>query len=245
MALISYHETDEAWRKFKNTIIQYIQNESATKICEIGGGANPVLTPQNLLEFQLEYTIIDVSKEELDKAPASYKKIVGDINSPEIATNNEKYDLVFSKMLAEHIKNGKQFHENILELLADNGIAIHFFPTLYTFPFFINRLTPEAFTQKLLSYFDPRNNYKYAKFPAYYSWCRGPVPSQIKKFEDLGYTIIEYRGFFGHSGYYKRLPFFRKIHETKTKYLLKNPNPFFTSYAYLIMKKGVKNDGSE
>jgi hypothetical protein len=65
----------------------------------------------------------------------------------------------------------------------------------------------------------------------------------LKKYEELGYEVIEYRGFFGHHGYYNRLPFLKRIHELKTDYLLRKPSPLFTSYAYVVLKKAQKHLG--
>ncbi len=45
------------------------------KICELGGGSVPCL-PLALVEKEgIEYTILDISAEELAKAPAGYRKI--------------------------------------------------------------------------------------------------------------------------------------------------------------------------
>jgi 2-polyprenyl-3-methyl-5-hydroxy-6-metoxy-1,4-benzoquinol methylase len=168
---------------------------------------------------------------------------VKDIASQEFSLNSTKFDLVFSKMMAEHVKSGEQFHRNVLQMLAENGLAVHFFPTLYALPFLLNRLAPEVLADKIADLFTPRDKYQHAKFPAYYSWCRGPVRSQLKKYEELGYEVIEYKGFFGHHGYYNRLPFLKRIHELKTDYLLRKPSPLFTSYAYVVLKKAQKHFG--
>src|ERR1700721_1406514 len=57
----------------------------------------------------------------------------------------ESYDLVFSKMLCEHLPDARTFHANCLRLLRPGARAVHFFPTLYTLPFVANRLIPEGF----------------------------------------------------------------------------------------------------
>jgi hypothetical protein len=139
-------------------------------------------------------------------------------------------------MLAEHIIDPEQFHKNILSCLTTNGLAVHYFPTLYTMPFVVNYIMPERLADILLHIFQARDRYQHAKFPAYYRWCRGPTLRQINRFVSLGYEIVEYQGFFGH-GYYQKIKVLDKINMIKTEYLLRHPNPNFTSYAYLVLRK--------
>ncbi len=235
-AEISYGKTNDAWIGYKQFILELVDKHQAKTICEIGGGANPLIEAKYMHTNNIDYSILDVSEEELFKAPKEYKKIKADISAPEIMIK-AKFDLVFSKMLAEHIKDAKQFHRNILKMLNSGGLAVHFFPTLYTIPFLVNRLVPEKLASRFLNYFAPRDSYQYAKFPAYYSWCRGPTSGQIQKFNGLGYEVVEYRGYFGHSEYYNRVKLIKRLHELKTSYLLRNPNPIFTSYAYTVLRK--------
>jgi len=140
-------------------------------------------------------------------------------------------------MLAEHISNPKQFHTNVREMLVENGLAVHLFPTLYALPFLVNYLVPEYLAGFLLNAFAPRDKYQHEKFSAYYRWCRGPTRSQIKKLSSVGYDVVEYRGFFGHTGYYEKIKIMKRIHEIKTNFLLRNPNPLLTSYAYVVLRK--------
>ena len=99
---------------------------------------------------------------------------------------------------------------------------------------------PEYLADVLLNIISPRDKHQHAKFPAYYRWCRGPIRSQVQRFSDLGYDIVEYRGLFGH-GYYKKIKILDKIHDLKTKYLLRHSNPFLTSYAYVVLKNAGRS----
>jgi hypothetical protein len=58
-----------------------------------------------------------------------------------------------------------------------------------------------------------------------------------ERFSGIGYEIVEYRGFFGHEGYYKKLPWLQKLHKFLSSYFLRDPNPHFTSYAWVVLKK--------
>jgi 2-polyprenyl-3-methyl-5-hydroxy-6-metoxy-1,4-benzoquinol methylase len=233
---ISYGPTLDAWVGFVPLLTDLINKHHFQKICDVGGGANPVLSEDFIKDKSLDYSVLDISESELSKAPKYYHKIQADIASRDFVID-QKFDLIFSKMLAEHISDSDQFHRNILNNLTDNGIAVHFFPTLFAFPFFINSVIPENLADALLRVLAPRNRYQHEKFPAYYRSCRGPSRQQIKHFIALGYDVLEYQGFFGHGGYYEKIRPLQKIHDIKTNYLLKNPNPAFTSYACVVLQK--------
>lgn len=233
--VVQYGHFQDAWAGYENYLMQLIEKNGYKNILDIGGGANPILKEDFVKRLGLDYAILDISETELQKAPPSYTKVVADAASPSFSVN-KKFDFVFSKMFAEHIKDAEQFHKNMLQILNTGGMSVHFFPTLYTFPFFVNYLVPEVISDKLLDIFSPRDRYQNAKFPAYYKWCRGPLKSLINRYESLGYEVVEYKGFFGHD-YYESVPPVDALHRMKTKFLLGYPNPLFTSYAYLVLKK--------
>ena len=179
---ISYEKTKTVWSGYENILTSLIEKHKLSRICDIGGGANPILDIEYITKNNLSYSVLDISKDELKKAPKGYDKIVKDICIPNIEIQ-EDYDFIFSKMLVEHIKDAPQLHKNIRQMLCDGGIAVHFFPTLYTFPFLINLLFPESLTSSILKLFQPKRDlYQTAKFPAYYKWCYGPVNKQINRF---------------------------------------------------------------
>jgi SAM-dependent methyltransferase len=230
---IIYSDSGEAWKKYRDWISQLAGRD--LRLCEIGGGANPLLGLEEMREKGLQYNLLDISEEELQKAPEGYRKIVMDASSPDFSVG-EKFDLVFSKMLLEHIRDAKQFHQNVLKILADGGLAVHFFPTLYSLPFVANLLLPETLALLFYNFFGRRDSYQHAKFPAYYRWCRGPLTAQIEKFQNLGYEVVEYRGFFGHF-YFDRVQLLKKLERKAASYLLKHPSPLLTSYAFVVLRK--------
>lgn len=235
---VVYQKSGNVWSEFVPFLKDLIDKHGFRKICDIGGGANPILDIDFVRDRNLEYTVLDISEEELSKAPEGYKKVHADICSPDFSVS-EAYELAFSRMLAEHIVMPEQFHRNILKSLVPNGFAVHCFPTLYALPFFANWILPDSLARTVLRIVAPRNAYRYGKFPAYYRWCRGPTKGQIRRLRELGYEIVEYRAFFGHREYYRRLDFLRILHEIKTDFLVRHPNPYLTSFAYVTLKKSV------
>ena len=235
---VSYGDskTGDDWLAYEQFLTDLIDQHGSKSVCDIGGGANPLLENDYVQKSGIRYTILDISETELDKAPTAYNKIVADIASSEFKTE-EKFDLIFSKMLAEHIEDPLQFHANVMKLLSDDGIAVHLFPTFYAMPFLVNRIVPESLSTRLLDIIAPRDRYQKDKFSAYYRWCRGPTRRQIQRFRDMGYQVLEYRGYFGHSGYYDRIKPLKRLHQLKTAYLLKHPNAHLTSFAVVMLMK--------
>jgi 2-polyprenyl-3-methyl-5-hydroxy-6-metoxy-1,4-benzoquinol methylase len=212
--------------------------EHASKcILEIGSGANPTLASEFVRDNGLLYVTSDVNFQELEKADSAFQKLVLDLSVKTIDTAlNEKFDCVLSRMVGEHISNGHQYHKNIYKMLRPGGISAHCFSTLWTFPFAVNRLLPESISDRLLQAFAPRNRHQQGKFKAYYSWSRGPSKGMIRRFEDLGFEVIRYTGYFGHS-YYRSLPLLDRTEALKTRLLLKLPVPQLCSYSTLVLRK--------
>jgi len=235
--VITYGPSEEAWAAYPAMLQALIREQGFTRMLDIGGGANPTLPAEFIRGQQLEYTLLDISQAELDKAPPEYHKLRLDITGGTPPRGSGGYDLAFSKMLAEHVTQGEKLHQNVFALLKEGGMAVHFFPTLYAFPFVVNRLIPERLAAWLLDKLSPRDKIQQGKFPAYYSWCRGPRRSAIRRFEQLGYQVAAYHGYFGHVGYYRRVPPLRWFHQALTRWLLRNPAPLFTSYAIVVLRK--------
>ena len=236
--MVRYEDSENAWRDVKDVIGAKIVESKSIRILEVGAGANPLFPEDFLMQHGLIYTALDISESELKKAPDCYKKLVADICS-EAPNITERYDFVFSRMLAEHVADGERFHRNVFKLLAPGGRAFHFFPTMWAPPFVLNRFLPERLAEMLL-HFLQRGREKtglHAKFPAFYSWCRGPTGSQIARLESVGYQIESYVGFYGHRGYYRKLALIQNLHDSLVRWLLANPNPWVTSYAFLTLQR--------
>ena len=238
MTEISYGLSSTAWNCVIKDIENIIIDGQYRKVIEIGGGANPTLSTEFILRHRIEYTLLDISQSELDKAPADYLKICADICESNFVCD-EKYDFAFSRMLAEHVSSGERFHRNVKSLLRVQGVAFHFFPTMFAPPFVVNYLLPERLAESVLHLMQPgrERSGKVGKFPARYSWCRGPSRSQVQRFESLGYEVKKYSGFFGHEPYYRKIPFIHYLHLKVCNYLYKHPVVMLTSFAQVILMR--------
>ena len=232
---VSYGHWQPAWDEFPARLTRLIEQHGIRSICDVGGGANPAPSPSQVAERQLEYTLLDVDERELAKAPEGYDKLPADICASPLRLTRQ-FDLVVSRMLLEHVADGERFHRNVLRMLRPGGLAVHFFPTLYALPFAVNRLLGEAWSARLLATFAPRDPVRTPKFPARYSWCRGPGRRQIDRLQQLGFEVLAYRGLFGHN-YYARIPVARSLERLASRLLVRCPLPQLTSYAQLVLRK--------
>lgn len=217
---------------------QVIGRTGASRVCDVGGGAKPILELAAIARLGLEYTVLDISAEELAKAPDGYHKIEGDVCQPGLGID-ERFDLVFSRMLLEHATDPATLHENVRRMLSPGGYAVHFFPTLWAPAFVVNRFLPERLGERILLFLATHRapEGRGAKFPAYYRWCRGPTRRQLSRFARAGYVVEEYRGFFGTDSYLRRLPPLQRMEDRLAGAMLRRPHPTLTSYAFAVLRR--------
>jgi SAM-dependent methyltransferase len=216
----------------RHHVLDLLERERPRSVCEVGAGRSPLLSAEEVERLGLAYTLLDVSAQELALAPDGFVRRRADICDP-AAVSGERYDFVFSIMLAEHVPDGRRMHENVFALLRPGGLAFHFFPTLWTPVFVLNRLLPEALARPFLDRFYPRT---WEKFPARYSWCRGPTPRMVSRLRGVGFRIEEFREFYG-TGYLERVPVLRCLDRRLTAWAARRRVPYLTSYAYLVLRK--------
>jgi len=236
--VVQYRLTDEAWEGYTEHLQQLILRHGGRTVCDVGGGANPSLDQTFVDRHGLDYVIVDISAEELAKAPAGYRKRQMDVAQP-LSGEEGTYDFVFSKFVAEHVRDAGTFHRNMYRLLRPGGIAFHFFPTLYAPPFVVNYLLPESVSYPLLRLIQRHREKegRGGKFPAYYAWCTGPNRRAIRRLESTGFSVKKYIGFYGHDHYYEKFPSIAACHNRLAAVLQRHPIACLTSFAYLILQK--------
>lgn len=227
-----------AWTGYIPFLEALIDRTGARSVCDVGAGARPSLPLEVVKKRGLEYVLVDVSEKELAKAPDGYIKIQADVTAADFRMD-EKFDLVVSRMVAEHIVHPVIFHTNVRRMLVPDGTAFHFFATLYSLPFVVNRVLPPGLSYVVLQLVRPSTVRKRSKFRAYYRWCRGPTRRQIARFAELGYDVEEYLGFFGHT-YYARATPIQHLETAVARTLVKHPVPLLTSFAYVVLRKDLE-----
>src|SRR5207302_8600995 len=224
-----------AYLTYKDRVQQLIVAAGHRAVCEIGGGRKPLFTPQEVSHLDLDYTIMDISQEELDHAPPGYQTLCADVCTPPAATSMERFDLVFSVYLAEHVTDGATMHRNVHAMLRPGGHAFHYFPTLFSPAFVLNRLLPDGLTHLAKGLLDPRERGR-PKFPARYSKCFGPTARMRQLFTDLGYQIEAYEPFYG-TDYFRKIPVVAQVDGWLTDWAARRRNPHLTSYVFVTLRK--------
>jgi SAM-dependent methyltransferase len=211
--------------------------EKSRAVLEIGGGANPTLSPDDVAGLNgVRYIVNDENATELAKAGAGYETLLADVSAPGwIAA--EPYDLIFSRMVNEHVADGAAYFRNLYRALRPGGLTVHCFSTLYALPFVINRALPDRFSHFVLENTKPRDEDEHGKFRAYYAWSRGPTPRNIARFESVGFEVERYNGYFGHGYYGLRSPVLQRLERAKSRYLVRHPNPHLTAYAMVHLRR--------
>ena len=214
-----------------------------TRVCELGGGANPVIPLELIAELGLDHEVADISAAELAKTPPGYRTVEVDATSPDFAARGP-YDLIVSAFLAEHVEDPRAFHASVHAALRPGGLAFHVFPTLYEPAYVANLLLPERLADALLQRIQPGRepDGAHAKFPARYRWCRGPTRRQLRRLEAAGFDVLDYVGYFGH-GYYWRVGALDRAEQKLSRALVRRPVRSLTSYATVTLRKRSRTFG--
>lgn len=233
---ISYGLWTDALGDFSRAVEQWAIAHPEGAVCDVGGGANPVLPKE--LRATRRYVVLDADPGELAKCPADTEQRLDDITAAEFRPR-ERFDLVVSRKVAEHVADPRSFHGNIRSLLTEGGRARHLFPTMWAAPFVVNRMLPEQVSERVLLAIQPfrRPEGTDAKFPARYAWCRGPTPRQLRRFAELGYSVEEYVGYFGHEYYRHFAAPLMRVEAVKARLLQSRPIPQLTAYASVSLRR--------
>jgi hypothetical protein len=234
--VVGYESSATGQRQFWAELHRLIR-DGGKRWCDVGGGAKPVLPLTAVRRWGLEYVLLDPAQEQLDRAPGGYEQFRGSVLDPhamsELLTRGGPFDVVVSRWVAEHVTDGRLFHEAIFDMLAPGGTAVHFFPTLYSLPFLANRLLPAPLSRAILFRLEEGRS---SKFPPHYHWCRGPSARQLRRLEDIGYTVQRYVGYFGHT-FYRRLGPLHAAHQALSETLVAHPVPALTSFALVVLER--------
>ncbi len=239
-------DTDWAWDNYKASVLALVEHcreagrtgaDGLVRALEIGGGRTPLLTADEARAAGVAYTVNDISDRELALAPAEFAKarfdVAGDIGSAEAGG----YDLVFSKMVLEHVRDARQAWRNTAMLLAPGGFALAFHPALYSPVFVLNRMLPESLSAPLLRFFMPyRHDEDSPKFPAYYDLCRAKASLVEPALKDAGFSEVLCAPFWG-CVYFRKLPGLRELSAAFCALAEARDWRLVADYAYTIAKK--------
>jgi SAM-dependent methyltransferase len=232
-------ETPWAWDGYKASIIALSQEYGLKRHLEIGGGRDPLFTPEEAAAHGLDMTINDISPVELERTSAHFRTacfdVSGDISASGIAPGS--IDMAYSRMVFEHVKDVRRAWRNLHTLLAPGGVAIAFHPTLYAAPFVANMLIPESLSSKIVSLlYKNRTADEDPKFPAHYDWCYGDAKIVEPMLSAIGFRDVAVLPFYGHD-YFQKLPVVRQIDDWVSRTARRKDFARLSAYAYTVVRK--------
>jgi SAM-dependent methyltransferase len=235
MTIAKERNFEAAFEGYLDLLNELVASYPQARIIELGGGRTPSFKLSELPDTIESYTVNDISAEELALAAPEYDKARFDVTG-DVSQFAGQFDVVFSRTLIEHVKDGRKMHENILKLLRPGGVALHMAPTLYSPPFVLNKLIPEQLSREILFKFFPDRRTDEPKFPAHYSWCFGNRGKMERMLRAVGYSDVDIRTFYGHD-YFRALPGLREVDNAFSALAAKNDWSSFGSYAHIVAYK--------
>ncbi len=152
--------------------------------------------------------------------------------APGADLGGEPFDMVVSKFVAEHVADPAAFHAAVWRALRPGGLAAHFFPTLPSPPYAVNRLISGAPSRRLLELLQPGSRGRGGRerpFPAYYRWCAGPSRRQYRRLASEGFEVVDYVVLVGHR-YYERFPRVQRAADALSRQALRLRHPAISTY---------------
>lgn len=228
-----------AWHNYKRVVRELTTQIDARRLIDIGGGRDPLFDLDELKTLGAALTVNDIAPGELACLPAGYDTACFDVagDPAKLARWRNTFDLAFSRMVFEHVADGRCAWANLYELLAPGGVALSFNPTLYALPYVINWLLPHKFTAAFVRRFGPdRSMDTDPVFPAHYSWCFADDERMRAMLTAIGYRDVIVQPFYGHA-YYGKFPLLREIHSAFTALARRNDWRWIASFAYIAARK--------
>ncbi len=229
-----------AWDNYENAVLALARRFGLKELCEIGGGRDPGFLPSNPALRGLSLTVNDIDQLELDFAPQGLKKarfdIAGDLSEPDARPGS--YDLMFSRMVFEHVDGVEQAWRNIHALLRPGGVALCFFPTLYAPVFTLNHMIPERLSRRIVHALFPnrRDGGGDPKFPALYDWCVTSEARVKPMLAAAGFAEAHIQPFWGH-GYFDRMPGLKQADHAFNRLAARLDWRLMTTYAFVAVRK--------
>ena len=240
--LIRYRAVEEfpGWDRAADLLRLMIERWNPTTVFEIGSGANPTLGNDDVNGYGLRYITSDRNPNELGQADPVYEARCVDLEDGPLPPDLlGRCDLIFSRMVNEHIRDGRRYHANIYDMLSPGGVAVHVFSTRHTLPFLVGHLMPGRLGNGLFNLFAPRGLRRDNNVHPCYCWSRGPMPRALMRFRQLGYDVVSYDGYFGQLSHRRRAPLLRGLDQARTRLLVRLRSPLFCSYATVVLRKPV------
>ena len=228
-----------AWEHYQPVVKALSRRLGLRRLCEIGGGRNPLLSLEDVRALGASYAVNDISAGELALVPDGFATACFDVAGDRAALPKaQSFDLVFSRMVFEHVQDVARAWSNLHHLLAPGGVAFAFIPTLYSLPFVVNRLVPEWLSSAMVDRLYPHRdrNGIAPQFKAYYDHCVSREATVRAMLEGSGFAECAVIPFWGHD-YYRGLPVLRNVAARLSALAQRHDVRLLTSYAFVLARK--------
>lgn len=231
--------SDWAWENYEPAVLALAKEFGLTRLLEIGGGRDPGFAG-SAEAAGITLIVNDIDPAELALLPPGYETacfdIAGDISARDDLV--ECYDLVAARMVFEHIEDVEAAWRNVYRILKPGGVGLAFFPTLYSWPFVINHLLPDALAKKIVETLFParKPDGDNPVFPPHYDWCYGSEKKLKRMLDPIGFSEARVLPFWGHH-YLDRIPVAREIDAAMNTLAARLDWRLFTTYAYVVVRK--------
>lgn len=235
----TYLLTADVGHPFAALVRHLVVEQTILSVCDFGGGANPVLSLEDIARFGVRYLVVDASAEELAKTSPGYTTARIDVTAPAVDLPGEPFDLVVSRFVAEHVEDPVAFHAAVRHALRPGGFAAHFFPTLPSPPYVVNRLLIGRGSRRLADLLQPGlrcQEGQLGKFRGYYRWCEGPTRRQYRRYESVGFEVVDYIVLVGHR-YYERFPAVQRAADALSRRVIGLRSPALATYACVVLRR--------
>lgn len=177
---------------------QYLRANST--VYDVGGGKQPFVTACIKRELNLQIVGIDISQDELDKAPTGVydRKIAHDIARFQ---GEGEADVIICQAVLEHVEDIEGAFQAIASCLRSGGVACIFVPSRNALFARLNILLPQKIKEYLLFHIYP-NTRTTQGFPSFYKECTPSdfaqlaVRNGLEVLEMKHYYVSKYFSFF-------------------------------------------------
>lgn len=171
-------------------INNYLDTLEYTTVLEVGGIDRPLLTKSS----KIKYAGLDIDYKE------NCREIYDEFILQSIESSlNDKYDIIISITLLEHVKNNYLSINSIYNGLSNGCATMHYVPSKYHPYSLILNLVGPRLQKTIINHFRPEAKYV-AGYPAYFHLCS---PMQMKRaFEEKGFRNVKIQPFYRAADYF-------------------------------------------
>jgi SAM-dependent methyltransferase len=232
-------QSEWAQKNFRSIVLDLIGVTRARCVMEIGAGRRPAFNADQTTELGIRYFANDISEEELARAPGHVRKAqfdIGGVDQRAIAPFLGAVDVMFSRMVFEHLRDTRRAYQNVYNLLSPGGVCLNHHPVLYSPPFLINAVLPEAVSSRLLRLVFPRRRPGVSdKFPAWYHKCSIAEKTR-RQIQEIGFRHVWQIPLFYHP-YFKSLPGLYQLDRALSRLADRKQLDWLASYCLTIAYK--------